>query len=127
MFTTLARLKDNRMFILAMIVPSMIMLIFSLFNMTAPLDPERAASVFRLGVVNQDEGLTSPPIRISSRMLGGLGENLPFKINEFKTIDLQEQRLKLGKSRLLWCSRLSFPKTQLAMKTLRSKYGMPNI
>ncbi len=96
MSATLARLKENHLFIPAMIVPSLIMLVFSLFNMTAPLDPERAASAFRLGVVNQDEGLTSPPIRISSRMLGGLGENLPFKINEFKTIDLARAALEVG-------------------------------
>lgn len=60
MFTTLARLKNKRMFILAMIVPSMIMLIFSLFNMTAPLDPERAASAFR-----PDENLSKLPFYFS--------------------------------------------------------------
>ena len=96
MSATLARLKENHLFIPAMIVPSLIMLVFSLFNMTAPLDPERAASVFSLGVVNQDEGLTSSPIRVSSRMLGGLGENLPFKISEFKTIDLARAALEAG-------------------------------
>ena len=125
--TTLTRWKKNRLFILAMIVPSLIMLIFSLFNMTAPLDPERSASAFRLGVVNQDEGLTSPPIWISSRMLGGLGENLSFKISEFKTIALARAVLEAGEIAAVVVFPLSFPKIQLAMKTLRSKYGMLNI
>ncbi len=80
----------------ALIVPAMIMLIFSLFNLTAPPDPARAAAAFNLGIVNLDEGLTFPPIRVSSRVLDGLSENLPFKVIELADDKSARSALEAG-------------------------------
>ena len=67
----------------AMIVPTLIMLVFSVFTLTAPMSPERLAPTITLGIVNQDEGLTMPPIKISERLLAGLSGQMPFQTRAF--------------------------------------------
>ncbi|MBV7408796.1 hypothetical protein [Maritimibacter sp. DP1N21-5] len=80
----------------ALIVPSAIMLIFSVFTLTAPMDPARLAPEIKLAVVNQDEGLTMPPIKISERMLAGLGGELPFTVVSMETTDAARVALEAG-------------------------------
>ena len=89
----LSEFRESPLFRPALIVPMAIMLIFSFFNMTAPPDPVRTAASFKLGIVNQDEGLTFPPIKVASRVLSALGENFPFSVKEFS--DPQEARSAL--------------------------------
>ena len=80
----------------AMIVPTVIMLVFSVFTLTAPMDPARLAPAITLGIVNQDEGLTMPPIRISERMLSGLSGQLPFQTRAFDTTEAAQAALAAG-------------------------------
>lgn len=77
---TLHMLRQTGLFRAAMIAPIAIMLIFSFFNLSAPMDPVRTASAFRLGIVNADEGLAFPPIKVSERVMAGMGERLPFSV-----------------------------------------------
>jgi len=82
----------------AIIVPTVIMLIFSFFTLTAAPDPVRAAKSFNLGIVNQDTGIIFPPINFASKVLEGVGQNLPFTITEIETpedahIALEEGRI----------------------------------
>ena len=65
MSSSIDQFRHSELFKPAIMVPAMIMLIFSLFNLTAPADPVRTASAFNLGVVNQDEGLSLSTDKIS--------------------------------------------------------------
>jgi hypothetical protein len=80
----------------ALIVPTVIMLIFSLFNLTAPPDPARSAAAFRLGIVNLDEGLTFPPIRVADKLLENLPNTLPFQIMSFDAEEAARAALEQG-------------------------------
>lgn len=88
--------RGGQLFKPALIVPSLIMLIFSLFNLTAAMDPERSAAAFHLGVVNMDKGLTFPPIKVASRVLDGLGDTLPFQVSEFDAKEPAKAALEAG-------------------------------
>ena len=93
---SLAIMRKSPLFIPAMIVPTVIMLIFSFFSLTAPLDSEKVASAFKLGIVNNDTGLTFPPLKVSERMLEGMSANLPFQIVELQEKDGALAALELG-------------------------------
>ncbi|MAM62467.1 hypothetical protein [Maritimibacter sp. UBA3975] len=80
----------------ALIVPVAIMLLFSVFNLTAPMDPARSAQSVTLGIVNQDEGLPMPPIKVSERMLSGLGGQLPFRTEAYPARDAAVAALEAG-------------------------------
>lgn len=88
--------KSTPMFKTALLVPTAIMLLFSLFALTAPPDGERIAASFRLGIVNQDDGLIFPPIRVSSRLLEGLSETMPFAMSEFESKEEARAALNAG-------------------------------
>lgn len=80
----------------AIIVPVLIMLIFSVFTLTAPMDPEKTAQAVTLGIVNQDEGLPMPPVKVSERMLQGLGGQMPFATQSFDNRDDAVAALEAG-------------------------------
>ena len=80
----------------ALIVPTAIMLIFSLFNLTAPPDPARSAASFRLAIVNLDEGLTFPPIRVADKLLENLPNTLPFQLTTFDAEEVARAALDQG-------------------------------
>ena len=80
----------------AIIVPIAIMLIFSVFNLTAPMDPARSAQAVTLGLVNNDEGLPMPPIKVSERMLSGMGDQLPFSTQAFDDREAAVAALQAG-------------------------------
>ena len=88
--------KQNPLALPAFLVPSAIMLIFSIFNLTAAVDSTRVAAAFNLGVVDQDEGLTFPPIKVASRMLEGLGGNLPFQVMTYESPEAARIALEAG-------------------------------
>jgi len=83
MSETLDRIRENPLFRAAIIAPIAIMVIFSIFNMTAPLDSGRVAQSIGLGVVNLDTGMPGAPIKASDGILGGLRANLPFAVQTF--------------------------------------------
>ncbi len=83
MSETLDRIRENPTFRAAIIAPIAIIIVFSIFNMTAPLDAGRIAQSIRLGVVNLDAGMPGAPMRASDGILGGLRANLPFEVQSF--------------------------------------------
>ncbi|GEM_PF-367913 len=85
MFQNFKIIRTHQLFVPAMLVPTAIMLIFSLFSLTAPLDSVKVSAAFKLGIVNEDTGLTFPPLKVSTRMLEGMGQNLPFQLVELDT------------------------------------------
>ena len=88
--------RKSPLFIPAMVVPTAIMLIFSFFSLTAPLDSAKVAGAFRLGIVNNDTGLTFPPLKISSRILEGMRDNLPFQMVDQETQESATAALDRG-------------------------------
>ena len=82
MSDTLRRIRDNPTFRPAIIAPIAIMIIFSIFNMTAPLDAGRVAQSVTLGVVNLDTGVPGAPIRASDGIISGMRASLPFAVVE---------------------------------------------
>ncbi|MEC7762776.1 MAG: ABC transporter [Pseudomonadota bacterium] len=98
----------------AIIVPVLIMLIFSVFNLTAPMDPARTVQSVTLGIVNQDEGLQMPPVKVSERMLQGLSGQMPFATQSFDDSDAAVAALEAGDISVL----LVFP-TDFSAKAFR--------
>lgn len=77
---TFSRIRSNPTFRPAIIAPIAIMIIFSIFNMTAPLDAGRVAQSITLGVVNLDTGIPGAPIRASDGIIDGMRKSLPFPV-----------------------------------------------
>lgn len=80
----------------AVVAPVVIMVLFSFFNLSTAPDPARLAAAVHVGIVNEDQGLTFPPIKVSSRMLEGLGSRLPFQVQNFATADAARAALEQG-------------------------------
>ena len=96
MSSSMAQFRRSELFKPAIMVPAIIMLIFSLFNLTAPADPVRTASAFNLGVVNQDEGLTFPPMKLATMAINGISGNLPFNLMELDNPEIARSALEAG-------------------------------
>ena len=96
MSSSIAEFRRSKLFKPAIMVPAMIMLVFSLFNLTAPADPVRTASAFNLGVVNQDEGLTFPPMKLATIAMDGIAGNLPFTVTELDNPEIARSALEAG-------------------------------
>ena len=61
MLEILRNLRAHPMFRTALIVPTSIMLIFSVFNLTAPPDPARQGLRFSWGPLIRTRGASFPP------------------------------------------------------------------
>jgi len=96
MSSSIDQFRRSELFKPAIMVPAMIMLIFSLFNLTAPTDPVRTASAFNLGVVNQDEGLTFPPMKLATLAMDGISGNMPFTVTELANPEIARSALEVG-------------------------------
>ena len=96
MSSSIAEFRQSKLFKPAIMVPAMIMLIFSLFNLTAPADPERTAAAFNLGVVNQDEGLTFPPMKLASLAMEGIAGSMPFTVTALDDPEIARAALESG-------------------------------
>lgn len=96
MKTTISHVRGLVLFRAAMMAPIAIMLIFSFFNLSAPLDPVRAASAFRLGIVNEDTGLAFPPIKVSDQVMKGLAERMPFTVVPLDNMNAARSALEAG-------------------------------
>src|SRR5690606_2902116 len=78
----------------AVIVPMVIMVLFSFFNLSAPLDMQRAMTSLSIGVVNLDAGMG--PVKLSDGMMRGMGEKLPFGVVSFDTAEAGNAALAAG-------------------------------
>ena len=96
MSSSIAEFRQSKLFKPAIMVPAMIMLIFSLFNLTAPADPVRTAAAFNLGVVNQDEGLTFPPMKLASLAMEGIAGSMPFNVTALDDPEIARSALESG-------------------------------
>jgi len=96
MSSSIAEFRQSKLFKPAIMVPAMIMLIFSLFNLTAPADPVRTAAAFNLGVVNQDEGLTFPPMKLASLAMEGIAGSMPFTVTVLDDPEIARSALESG-------------------------------
>ena len=92
--SSIDQFRRSELFKPAIMVPAMIMLIFSLFNLTAPADPVRTASAFNLGVVNQDKGLAFPPMKLATVAMDGISGNLPFTVTELDNPEIARSALE---------------------------------
>jgi len=96
MRTAISDITKHASFRPAIIAPIAIMLIFSFFNLSAAPDQGRIANAITLGVVNHDTGMIFPPIKISSRIMDGMAENLPFAIKNFEEDSAARAELEAG-------------------------------
>jgi len=96
MSSSIDQFRRSELFKPAIMVPAMIMLIFSLFNLTAPAEPERTAAAFNLGVVNQDEGLTFPPMKLASLAMEGIAGSMPFTVTVLDDPEIARAALESG-------------------------------
>lgn len=76
-------LRDRPNLGAALFVPSVIALLFSLFNLSAAPDPAVLAANVTIATVNHDTGLPFPPINVASRLVEGLGTRLPMRLQSF--------------------------------------------
>jgi len=86
--------RRSKLFRAAIIVPTLIALIFSIFNLTSPNDPEKISSNFRLGIVNLDTS-TSFPL-ISTQAIKVISRSLPFRVALFKDSENAKMALSNG-------------------------------
>jgi len=96
MSSSIDQFRRSELFKPAIMVPAMIMLIFSLFNLTAPADPLRTASAFNLGIVNQDKGLAFPPMKLATLAMDGISGNLAFTVTEHDNPETARSALEAG-------------------------------
>lgn len=74
---TLAGIRRHPLFRAAIAAPIGIMIIFSLFNLTAATDQQKLPSAVTLGIVSLDEGVEGMPGPISEQLIAGLDAGLP--------------------------------------------------
>jgi len=87
--------RRSKLFRAAVVVPIAIALIFSLFNLTAPNDPEKISSNYKLGIVNLDTSVELP--LISTQAIKTISRSLPFRVALFRTSDAAKEALTEGR------------------------------
>ena len=109
--SSISDFRRSELFKPAIIVPTVIMLIFSIFNLTAPSDPARILSSFELGIVNEDLGPSLP--LISTQAIKGISKSLPFRVTLLKNSETARDALLKGQV----SSVITFPEnfSQLAL------------
>jgi uncharacterized phage infection (PIP) family protein YhgE len=90
--------RKNASFRAALVVPSLITLLFSFFNLTAPPDSARLAMTLHVGLVNQDAGTLFPPINVGKKLAQGFATQFPFPLDSFK--DEEQARAALEKEQI---------------------------
>ncbi len=86
--------RRSKLFRAAIIVPTVIALIFSIFNLTAPNDPEKISSNFKLGIVNLDKSKSFP--LLSTQAIKSISRSLPFRVGLFKDSENAKTALAKG-------------------------------
>lgn len=77
MHETIAGIRRHPLFRAAIVAPIAIMIIFSLFNLTAATDQQKIPSAITLGIVNLDQGAEGAPGPLAEQALNGLAAGLP--------------------------------------------------
>lgn len=95
MTPTIIRIRNHPLFRAAIAAPIAIMVIFSLFNLTAAPDQQRVPGAIAIGVVNLDEGGPMPE-PMSERILSGVSASLPTGIVRFDSEAVAEDALENG-------------------------------
>tara|TARA_B110000305_G_C19456067_1_gene651006 strand:+ start:1383 stop:2405 length:1023 start_codon:yes stop_codon:yes gene_type:complete len=101
------------------------MLVFSIFNLTAPSDPARISSSFELGIVNEDIGPTLP--LISTQAIKEISKILPFRVTLLKDSNAAREALLKGEVATVIIfpenfSRLAFSNKRLIIDVLISDH-----
>jgi len=86
--------RQSKLFRAAIVVPTLIALIFSIFNLTTPNDPEKISANFRLGIVNLDASKSFPIV--STQAIKVISRSLPFRIALFKDYEVAKTALSNG-------------------------------
>ena len=109
--SSISQFRRSELFKPAIIVPIVIMLFFSIFNLTAPSDPARIAYAFELGIVNKDIGPSLP--LVSNQAIKTLSKSLPFRLTIIKDSATAREALSRGEI----ASVITFPEnfSQLAL------------
>jgi hypothetical protein len=120
--SSISDFRRSELFKPAIIVPTVIMLIFSIFNLTAPSDPARILSSFELGIVNEDLGPSLP--LISTQAIKGISKSLPFRVTLLKNSETARDALLKGQV----SSVITFPEnfSQLALSNKNLSIGVLN-
>ncbi|MGY8873339.1 MAG: ABC transporter [Gammaproteobacteria bacterium] len=120
--SSISDFRRSELFKPAIIVPTVIMLIFSIFNLTAPSDPARILSSFELGIVNEDLGPSLP--LISTQAIKGISKSLPFRVTLLKNSETARDALLKGQV----SSVITFPEnfSQLALSHKNLSIGVLN-
>ena len=120
--SSISDFRRSELFKPAIIVPTVIMLIFSIFNPTAPSDPARILSSFELGIVNEDLGPSLP--LISTQAIKGISKSLPFRVTLLKNSETARDALLKGQV----SSVITFPEnfSQLALSHKNLSIGVLN-
>ena len=92
--SSIAEFRRSELFKPAILVPTLIMLIFSIFNLTTPSDSARIASAFKLGIVNQDTGPSMP--LVSTQAIKVISKSLPFRVTLLENPEIAREALSKG-------------------------------
>jgi uncharacterized phage infection (PIP) family protein YhgE len=87
-------LMHNPIMRAAMVAPVVIMFLFSFFSLSAPLDAQKAMAGLSIGIVNLDTGMG--PLKLSDRMMEGMGERLPFGVTPYESAEAGRAALEAG-------------------------------
>ncbi len=125
MSSSLSDFRRSSLFKPAIIVPTVIMLIFSIFTLTAPSDPVRIASSFKIGIVNKDIGPSLP--LVSTQAIKTISKALPYRVTLFKDTDTAREALTNGNVATVITfpenfTRLAFSNKSLAIDILNSQH-----
>ena len=121
----LSDFRRSELFKPAILVPTLIMLIFSIFNLTTPSDPARIASGFKLGIVNQDSGPSIP--LISTQAIKVISKSLPFRVALLENPEIAREALSKGEVATVLIfpenfTQLAFSDKNLNIKILNSQH-----
>ncbi len=94
MYGSNEELRHNPIMRAALVVPVVIMFLFSFFSLSAPLDAQKAMAGLSVGIVNLDTGMG--PLKLSDRMMDAMGERLPFGVTPFDSAEAGRAALEAG-------------------------------
>ena len=117
--SSISQFRRSELFKPAIIVPTVIMLFFSIFNLTAPADPARIASAYELGVVNQDIGPALP--LVSNQAIKILSKSLPYRLTLIEDSETAREALLKGEVASVITFPEDFSKLAISDKNLNIK------
>ena len=94
----LQMIRDQQMLRTALLVPSAVALVFTVFNLTAAVDQGRALGALVVGIANLDAGAPGPggEVRLGEQILAGMTAALPFATRSFADAAAAREALDHG-------------------------------